>query len=217
MRSVVVYESMYGNTHTIAEGIASGLRDLGEVVVVPVGRVTPHMLDGTDLVVVGGPTHVHGMTSEKTRASAVSEAAKHSLTLDDDAPGPGLRTWLQTLTLPPQTCTAAFDTRLDANAALTGRASRGIARRLTRRGPCVLVEPESFLVTRATALVDGELERAGRWGSMLAEAMVARARVQGASYEHARLRTHDEARDHLARDAPSQATVVAHRTASSWR
>ena len=31
MRAAVVYESMYGNTHAIAEAIAEGLRDYGDV------------------------------------------------------------------------------------------------------------------------------------------------------------------------------------------
>ena len=37
MRALIVYESMYGNTHEIADKIAEGLRPHGEVHVVPVG------------------------------------------------------------------------------------------------------------------------------------------------------------------------------------
>ncbi len=36
MKAVVIYESMYGNTHLIADAIAEGLRTHGEVAVVPV-------------------------------------------------------------------------------------------------------------------------------------------------------------------------------------
>ena len=36
MRAVVVYESMYGNTHLIADAIATGLRPRFEARVVPV-------------------------------------------------------------------------------------------------------------------------------------------------------------------------------------
>ena len=38
MRALVVYESMYGNTHLIANAIAEGLRAHVETVVVPVGE-----------------------------------------------------------------------------------------------------------------------------------------------------------------------------------
>lgn len=36
MRAVVVYESMYGNTHTIANAIGEELRSVTDVIVVPV-------------------------------------------------------------------------------------------------------------------------------------------------------------------------------------
>ena len=63
---------------------------------------------------------------------------------------------------------AAFDTRIDAPAALTGRASKGIAKRLRRCGFSLVVEPESFLVDKHNRLVDGEEERARAWGAALA-------------------------------------------------
>ena len=53
---------MFGNTHTVAEGIAAGLRSDGEVRVVPVSEASEDALSWADLVIVGGPTHVHGMT-----------------------------------------------------------------------------------------------------------------------------------------------------------
>ena len=36
MRAVIVYESMFGNTHAIADAIGKGLEQAGNVVVVPV-------------------------------------------------------------------------------------------------------------------------------------------------------------------------------------
>ena len=41
MRAVIIYESMYGNTHTIAEAIARGLEPGNEVAVVPVAGAAP--------------------------------------------------------------------------------------------------------------------------------------------------------------------------------
>jgi hypothetical protein len=50
---------------------------------------------------------------------------------------------------------------------LTGRASRRIARALRDHGRRLVARPESFLVTKATRLVPGELERARAWGAEL--------------------------------------------------
>ena len=40
MRAVVVYESMYGNTHGIAEAIGAGLKTAFDVSVVPVAQAS---------------------------------------------------------------------------------------------------------------------------------------------------------------------------------
>src|SRR5271165_1319565 len=68
MRALIVYESLYGNTHIIANSIAEGLRDKAcDVEVVPVTRAAAEMARDTDLLIVGGPTHMHGMTSGSSR------------------------------------------------------------------------------------------------------------------------------------------------------
>src|SRR5205809_585618 len=90
MKAVVVYESMYGNTHLIAEAVAEGLRDGADaVVVVPVGEASAQVLADADVVVVGGPTHVHGLSRENTRRAAIDAAQKEGseLELDPDAEG----------------------------------------------------------------------------------------------------------------------------------
>jgi hypothetical protein len=53
--------------------------------------------------------------------------------------------------------------------ALTGRASRPIARVLTRRGCRVLLAPESFLVDGQNVLLHGEATRACSWGKLVGE------------------------------------------------
>ena len=167
MRAVVVYESMYGNTHHVATAIEEGLADVVDVTVVPVERATAELLAEADLVVVGGPTHVHGMSRSSTRKAAVDAVEKtDELELDEDAPGPGLRDWLAAL---PKFSAkaAAFDTRIDAPAMLTGRASKGIARRLREHGFELVAPPESFLVTKQNKLVDGEESLAVTWGEHL--------------------------------------------------
>lgn len=63
---------------------------------------------------------------------------------------------------------AAFDTRVDASAVLTGRASKGIARELRQRGCSLVAEPERFLVAKETHLEPDEEAHARRWGATLA-------------------------------------------------
>jgi hypothetical protein len=173
MQAVVVYESMYGNTHLIADAIGAGLKTAFHVSVVPVSQASPAILDGADLVVVGGPTHVHGMSRASTRKAAVQAADKPAspLTVEPDAPGPGLREWFGSLGRHPVRA-AAFDTRVHGPAALTGRASKGIAHLLRTHGFDLVAEPESFLVTKQDRLEPQETGRAREWGAKLAAATV---------------------------------------------
>ncbi|MAT04625.1 MAG: flavodoxin [Acidimicrobiaceae bacterium] len=170
MRAWIVYESMFGNTRTIAERIGDGMVPDAEVTVLRVGEVIGRSLDDVDLVVVGGPTHAHGMSRHASRASAAEQAGKdRDLTLDVDADGPGLREWFDALGQVDGIRAAAFDTRVDAPEILTGHASHGIAKRLRRHEFELVAEPESFLVDKHNALVHGEDDRAAEWG----EAVVA--------------------------------------------
>ena len=172
MKIVVVYESMYGNTHLIADAIGKGLQEAGDVVVMPVDGADAAALEGAELVVVGGPTHAHGMTRESTRKSAVEAAEKpdSDLVLDPDAAGEGLRDWFDDLGK-FATHAAAFDTRMDGPVSLTGRASKGIAHRLTKHGYSLIDEPRSFLVTKDNHLETDEEEHAVSWGTGLAESL----------------------------------------------
>ena len=137
MRVLVVYESMYGNTHAVANSVAEGLRDKAcDVTVVPVGRATEELIRHCDLLVVGGPTHVHGLPRPSTRRAAAEAAEKPDsrLALEPGALGPGLREWLDGLAPLRGIPAAAFDTRMEGPALFTGQASHGIAQRLRRRG-----------------------------------------------------------------------------------
>lgn len=170
MRAVVVYESMFGDTRQVAEAIGDGLGPQFEVTVVPVSRVATDQLDGIDLLVVGGPTHVRGMSRPKTREGALDQAAQpeSGIAMEPGAAGPGLREWFTTLTDPPPHA-AAFDTRVNLPPLVTGRAAPKIAHSLQRCGCHLIAEPESFLVTtKKPALVAGERERARTWGETLA-------------------------------------------------
>lgn len=168
MRALVVYESMYGNTHAVAEGIAAGLGEAYEVSVVPLAEVTSELVGAADLLVAGGPTHMHRMSSAASRRMAAAGAKDGSgLAMDPGADGPGLRDWLDGVG-PSHRLAAAFDTRFSGIPALTGQASRGISRLLRKRGYRLVATPESFLVDKQNTLRDGESSRARRWGATLA-------------------------------------------------
>lgn len=170
MRALVVYESMYGNTHAVAVDIAAGLRATHEVTLVPVTRATRELAAATDLIVAGSPTHLHGMPTVASRRMAAETARKQDsgLNLDPDADGPGLRAWLEGLNA-GSALAVSFDTRFSGVPVLTGRASRGISRLLGSHGCRLLVPPESFLVSKQNTLLKGETARARTWGALVGE------------------------------------------------
>src|SRR5689334_23253728 len=95
MRTVVAYESMYGNTRQIAEAIADGASRVGKVSLVTAAELSHATVADAGLLIVGGPTHVHSMSSPRTRQGAVEAAAKATppLALEEFAGAGGLREW----------------------------------------------------------------------------------------------------------------------------
>jgi hypothetical protein len=179
MRALIVYESMFGNTHAVADHVADGLRSAGlYVTVVPVKEATDELVAEADLLVCGGPTHAHGLSGDVSRQTAIemADSEDSGLEVDRDAAGPGLRDWFHGFEN-RQLGAAAFDTRYAADAAWTGRASLGITHRLRRHGFIVLVPPESFLVDEHNHLLPGEAQRATKWGESVAGAGLERSQA----------------------------------------
>ncbi|MFD8496057.1 flavodoxin family protein [Amycolatopsis sp. NPDC059657] len=164
MRAIVVFESMFGNTEQVARAIADGLSDHAEVEIVNVDNASGD-LAGVDLLVVGGPTHVHGLSRPSSR-DAAREQAEDGIRSTET----GLREWLKTLRGPKGVAAATFDTRLDKPAWLTGSAAKGAAKALRRSGCRVIASPVSFFVDPANVLLQGERERAREWGGALGKA-----------------------------------------------
>jgi hypothetical protein len=170
MHALVVYESIFGNTRSIAQAVAEGLAVHGEVELCDVGT-TPAVISGeVDLLVVGGPTHAHGMTTADTRADGARRAGDRLV-----SHGLGIREWLQEL---PEASAAspaaAFDTRIHGPGILWGSAAKGMAKVLEGAGFRMVVPPESFLVGGPTGtpfdrLLEGEVDRARAWGAALGE------------------------------------------------
>ncbi len=172
MRSVVIYESMWGNTAAIAQTIARQLDRFGDVCLVSVLEANSRVAEGADLVIVGGPTHVHGMSRPSSRLSSAETEA-----IPGAATGPGVREWLHDLPDGDGMWAAAFDTRIDKPRWLVGAASVGIAKRLRKRGYKMIVAPESFLVTDSEGpLKSGEIERADAWTDQIAQRVAEKTR-----------------------------------------
>ncbi len=169
MKIAVVYESIYGNTAAVAQAIAEGLRPLGDVDVRAVGDESVE----ADLLVVGAPTHAHGLPSSMTRKAieAAAEDAEAKGNRLEYHPTAGMRKLLDRLPETDGTAAACFDTRFDKSRILTGSAAKTMARKLGRRGYRIVAEPESFFVLDTEGpLKEGELDRAGRWGASLGTA-----------------------------------------------
>ncbi len=170
----VVYESMFGNTEDVARAIAEALGDQARVTLGEVGTTDVRSVDGVDLLVVGGPTHMHGMSTTTSRKAAADNAEEPVV-----SSGEGLRTWLLHLPKTKKAPAAAFDTRLANSPWLTGSAAKKYARRLRRRGYRLVVRPESFLVADSEGpLVEGELERARGWATALMTGLTSRSATE---------------------------------------
>jgi hypothetical protein len=166
MKIVVVYESMFGNTKTIGERIAEGLREAGEVIVGTVDEVSPDEVRDAALIVAGGPTHAHGMARPNAHQSVAKMDPHHKY--GPVLPGrENLHGWLERVPA-GRAMAAAFDTRFDKPRWLTGSAAKKIARRLRDRGYSILGAESFFVRTTGGPLADGELERAVAWGRALA-------------------------------------------------
>ena len=166
MRAAVVYESWFGNTRTIAEAVARGLGESYEVALRPVDEA-PAVGD-VDLLVVGAPTQVHGLSSETSRKAALDRLGVGG------EPGVGARGFLDRLPHVDGIPAAAFDTRVDRPALVVGSAARGIAKRLEHHGFVLATPPMSFFVGgTAGPLAPDEVERAEQWGRGLAAVQLA--------------------------------------------
>lgn len=173
MSVAVVFESMFGNTRQVAAAIAEGLAPYGPVLIMSVNDLgAKDAAESASVLVVGGPTHVHGLSRPESREEARSWANDRAknVSLEPSAPGTGVREWIDGLEKVPALC-AAFDTRMDIARILSGAASGHIEHQLTKRGSSAVLPAASFLVTKETVLEDGELARAREWGASVGKAV----------------------------------------------
>ena len=137
MRTLVIYDSTYGNTAKIAQAIGTAIT----AQVLRVGEVNPSAMNALDLLILGSPT----MGGKPTQA---------------------IQDWLQALAPALKGVNvAAFDTRLTAKwVRLFGYAAEKIAGSLKANGGTLLGSPAGFFVKGTKGpLQEGELERAAAW------------------------------------------------------
>jgi flavodoxin I len=153
MKTLIVYDSMYGNTEKIARVIGEAIH--GDVSVIRAGEANPLELESVDLLVVGSPTQGFRATKPiQALLKSIPDKVLHGKTV------------------------AAFDTRIptaEVGKALRrlmkigGYAAPRIARALEKKGAKLAAPPEAFFVKdREGPLVEGELERAAPWAKELA-------------------------------------------------
>jgi flavodoxin len=148
MKTVVVYDSLYGNTEIIAQAVGDAIP--GEVPVLRVEQVNAGDLEDVDLLIIGSPTH----------GSLPSEAAQGLLERIGSPAREGARA-------------ATFDTRLTWGflERWGGFAASKMADTLKGKGWTIAGEPGGFFVRglKKGPLKRGEAERAATWAKELVE------------------------------------------------
>lgn len=148
MKTLVIYDSLYGNTESIARAIGDAIP--GEVQVLRVGQVHAGELETVDLLIIGSPTH----------GSLPTEAVQGFVGRIGSPARDGARA-------------ATFDTRLTWPflERWGGFAAPKIADTLKEKGWTLAGEPGGFFVKglKKGPLKRGEAERAAAWAKGLAE------------------------------------------------
>jgi flavodoxin len=150
MKTLVVYDSLYGNTRAVAEVIGETIP--GDVPVLSVGQADVSELEDVDLLILGAPTH----------GSLPSTAAQRLLERLGAPARAGARA-------------ATFDTRLGWGFLRKyGYAAERMAEALQEKGWTLVGTPGGFFVRglKKGPLKKGELERAAEWAKELADRFV---------------------------------------------
>lgn len=180
MKAVVVYESLWGNTATIARAIADGLGPQAQAL--STAQANAQSLAGAGLIVAGAPVHSMNLPTRQSREWAWTGGLGPAGAAPDLS-HPMMREWLAGMP-PGEGYSAAFDTRVKA---WYGRgAAPKILKSLKQSGYRALAPARGFYVsghpikpTSSGTLVAGEIERARRWGADLAQAVQALYQFEG--------------------------------------
>jgi flavodoxin len=151
MKTLVIYDSVFGNTEKIAQSIAAALSTQA----IPVSQAEADQLHGLDLLVVGSPTR--GFRPTEGIAKLLNGLPKNHLA-DVRVAAFDTRIALETID------SKAFRFIVDKG----GYAASTIAKALKKKGGQLAAPGEGFYVTGEQGpLKDGELERAADWAGRL--------------------------------------------------
>lgn len=162
MKTLVVFDSQFGNTEKIARAIGEGLAAQGEAVPVQhVSAVQPDDLSNLALLVVGCPTqrmnYTEGLRDFLARIPANGLAGVQVAAFDTRISNEDMQALVKSRV-----------TRLVVKTFLHRFAAGPIAAELKKKGAESVTEPEGFFVTDTEGpLKDGELQRARDWAQQI--------------------------------------------------
>ncbi|MFT0848246.1 hypothetical protein VR010_10900 [Actinomycetaceae bacterium L2_0104] len=166
MSTLVVVESYFGNTWKIGEAIAAALPDAALVRV----DEAPQQVDTTiDLLILGAPTHAFTLPTADSRREAAKRRTAGSMSAQERRFHPsttGLREWIHAASVPETTRIITFDTCVKGAGPLFGRASKKAVKVLNSTHPSAN-RGETFWVSAADELHEGEIARAAAWAGEL--------------------------------------------------
>ena len=165
MKTIVVYESHWGNTAAVARAIAEGIGPAARAV--STDEATPSIIAEAELVVAGAPLLGFSLPTEAMLQNIAGSAATNPVA--PDVSHPSLRSWLDGLPNGSGRA-AAFETRIWWS---PGSAAKTILGKLEGHGYHPASPAQRFIVQgKYGPLRDGELERAKAWGAELARVCV---------------------------------------------
>ena len=165
MNVIVVYESHWGNTASVARAIADGFGPAARVLTTD--EATPTVVADADLIVAGAPVMAFSLPGDRMLATIASDTKAPS---PGDLSHPSMRAWLDQVPA-GHGRSAQFETGLRWS---PGGATGAITKKLESAGFKRLTKSQRFVVKGSYGpLRDGELERAQQWGQELAAAMTA--------------------------------------------
>jgi flavodoxin len=157
MKTVILFDSYFGNTEKVAASIKEMLDPSGELILSRFNNAPPNILEQTDILILGSPTRAFRPTKPAT--DFLKNLPSNSLK--------GIKI-------------AAFDTRIDLNdvnskflrlmAGLFGYAAEPLQKIMVKKGGKAAAEPEGFYVKGTEGpMTDGELKRASAWAASMVE------------------------------------------------
>jgi hypothetical protein len=165
MKAIVVYESYWGNTASVARAIAEGLGP--DARALSTSEARGEALAGVGLIVAGSPIIAFQLPTEKMRTDMAAKADKKAPS-PPDLSQPSMRSWLEYI---PKVSgggrAAAFETGFKLS---PGGAGGTILKMLKGVGYEPISKKQRFLVKGSYGpMKEGELDRAKAWGAELAK------------------------------------------------